>query len=774
MDHSTQAFGKPGIAPTWSSSDKDLVTTALGPSRIWATLGYGIINEVYWPATGDPQIRDLGFIVARDGDWIELKRARRYRITLAKPHVPLPRVVHEGPGYRLTLEVVPDPSRDVLLVSYALDGDYDLYFLLAPHLASSGLGNTAWVDGDLFAQRGNHALALVGSAPFLRASAGYVGASDGWQDFNRNGRMTYTFDRAEEGNVALMGQTGARSGVLALGFGRTPEGARTLAVSSLTEGFEASRALFVAGWEQWADRLQLPAAAPAFGAAVAEEAYLSAVMLKVHEDRAFPGAIVASLSVPWGSSSDSSGGYHLVWARDAVESGFGLLAVEQRDDAERVLAYLVATQLPDGHWHQNFFPDGRPFWDGVQLDEAGFPILLAAKLLEKGALRISGTEVMAKRAAAYIASWGPGTPQDRWEENGGNSPFTLAVEVAALVAAASMLSGRDGEYALSLADYWNERIEEWCYVTDTLLARDLGVAGYYVRLGPIYARGVADRITLRNHDGAESATTEELVGLEFLALARFGLRRADDPRILDSLRVADVLLRVDTPSGPLYHRYNGDGYGEHADGGPFDGVGIGRAWPLLTGERGHLALALGEDPMPYLGTMLRTAGTCGLLPEQAWDAAPIPERGLHPGRPSGSAMPLLWAHAEFLQLLAGCDLGRPFQLLRTVKDRYGGRRPDASTWHWRAETDFAALPPGRALLIEDRVPFTLHYAFDDWSAARDRAAEEQGLGMFGVRLSAEDLASRDEIRFTRRFGDEWEGLDHRIALGVPAPPGPGA
>jgi glucoamylase len=762
MDNIALAFGQPGIGPTWSSSTKDVVTTALGPSRIWATLGYGIINEVYWPATGSPQVRDLGFIVARDGGWTELKRANRYRVTLAKPCVPLPRVVHEGPGYRLTLEVVPDPTRDVLLISYTLEGDHELYILLAPHLASSGLGNTAWVDGGLFAQREGYALSLIGDPLFLRGSAGYVGASDGWQDFARNGRMTYSFDRAQDGNVALMGQAGASSGVLGLGFSHTPEGARTLAACSLAQGFEAARARFVAGWERWAKTLRLPAAT-SLGGAMADEAYLSAVMLKVHEDRTFPGAVVASLSVPWGNSSDSPGGYHLVWTRDAVESGFGLLAVGQREDAERLLAYLVSTQLPDGHWYQNFYPDGRPFWRGVQLDEAGFPILLAAKLLEDGATGLRGTRDMVRRAAAYIASSGPGTPQDRWEENAGDSPFTLAVEVAALVAGGGMLGGQEGAYALSLADYWNERIEEWCYVRGTQLARDLGVPGYYARIAPPGGRGVAGRVELRNRAG-EMRDTDELVGLEFMALSRFGLRRADDPRILDSLKVADAVLRVDTPAGPLYHRYNGDGYGEHSDGQPFDGTGVGRAWPLLTGERGHLALALGEDPAPYLATMLRTAGPCGLLPEQAWDAAPIPDRGLLPGKPSGSAMPLLWAHAEFLQLLAGRELGRPFQLLRAVDQRYGGQRPVAPTWHWRADTSFAVLPRGRALVIEDRVPFTLHYAFDGWNQVQDREARLQGLGMFGVRFAAEELASHQEINFTRRYAQRWEGRDCRIGL----------
>ena len=752
------AFGAPGMAPTWTSSAKDMVTTALGSSRLWATLGYGILNEVYWPSTSDPQIRDLGFILARDGKWIELKRVQRYSVTRSEPFIPLPRVEHVGDGYRFAFEVVPDPHRDVLLISYRLEGDYDIYVLLAPHLCGTGLHNTAWVDRGLLAKNGDRALALVATAPFARSSAGFVGVSDGWQDFNRHGCMTDEFDLAEDGNVALIGELSASTGVLALGLNNTPEGARTLAMMSLTQGFEEARADFEVGWRAWSATLRLPSPTPE----LAEEAAKSAMVLKVHEDRTFPGAIVASLSIPWGNSSDSNGGYHLVWTRDAVEAAFALLAIEERADAARVAAYLAATQLPDGHWHQNFFPDGRPFWEGVQLDEAAFPILLAAKLREEHIALSVNIHTMVRRAARYVARMGPMSPQDRWEENPGANPFTLAVEIAALVAAADFVAPGDREYALSLADCWNERIEDWCYVEHTELAARLGVEGYYVRVAPPDQHGQPARVELRNR-GAETIATADLVGLEFIYLARVGLRRASDPRILASMLVIDTLLRVDTPAGPLYHRYNNDGYGEHADGRPFDGSGIGRAWPLLSGERGHLAVVAGEDALPYLNTMLFTAGPCGLLPEQAWDTDAIPARFLFPGRPSGSAMPLVWAHAEFLKLLVARESGRPLELLRVVENRYRDAR-EASTWHWRRDTPFARLPPTRDLLIEDTRPFVLHCGFDGWQRSFDRASEPLGFEMQGVRLPAGDLAPAATLNFTRRFADAWEGVDYEIRI----------
>jgi glucoamylase len=373
--------------------------------------------------------------------------------------------------------------------------------------------------------------------------------------------MTYSFARAQAGNVALMAEIGASEGVLALGLAQTPEGARTLAASSLSEGYRSIRERFVAGWTEWGRHLELPAPTPDLGS----EAHLSATVLRVHEDCTYPGALVASLSIPWGNTHNNPGGYHLVWTRDAVEAAFGLLACGQAEDARRVLAYLAATQGGDGAWCQNFFPDGRPYWTGVQLDEAAFPILLAAKLRELGLSESEETARMVRRATAFVVRNGPVSPQDRWEENPGASPFTLAVEVAALVAAAPYLDPTEAAYALELADSWNERIEDWTYVQNTEFTQRFQVDGYYVRIGPAAAEGgLRGCIDVRNRYG-DVVPAEALVGLEFIYLTRLGLRPANERRVTDTLKVADALLRIETPCGPVYNRYNGDGYGEHDD-----------------------------------------------------------------------------------------------------------------------------------------------------------------------------------------------------------------
>src|SRR5262249_11041603 len=172
------APGGPGSRPTWTSSAKDIVTTALGTSRVWVTLGYGILNEVYWPATGLPQIRDLGFIVAGPSRWVEGKSGKRYPISLPDDWGPLPHVTHPSDCYSLGIEKGALPRPHVVLVSYRLPGDdVTLYALLAPHLSNSGEHNNARAAGDLTAWKEPAALCLLSDCGFSRSSAGYVGAS---------------------------------------------------------------------------------------------------------------------------------------------------------------------------------------------------------------------------------------------------------------------------------------------------------------------------------------------------------------------------------------------------------------------------------------------------------------------------------------------------------------------------------------------------------------------------------------------------------------------
>ena len=760
------APGWPGMPPAWSSSAKDIVGTALGTGRVWFTLGYGILDEVYWPSCSQPQIRDLGFIVAGEDFWREVKREQQYTLSTPAPEVPLPKVVHEHARYRLEFEVLADPLRDVLLIRYRLHGKgLRLYALLAPHLGGSGHDNTALVQANgLAALRAENALMLMADAGFARGSAGYVGVSDGWQDFQQHAAMTWTHASAGNGNVALLGELNANHGVLALGFADTLEGAQTLARASLAQGYESAREGFIEGWRHWSRALRCELQDTTVHQAVRR----SAMVLKVHDDRRYPGALIASLSIPWGNTRDDPGGYHLVWARDAVEAGFAMLACAHHEESRALLSYLIATQQDDGHWAQNFYCDGRPYWIGVQLDEAALPVLLAAKLDELGLLdgQRAAATAMARRALRFVACSGPVSPQDRWEENPGINPFTLAAAIAALVAGAAhgFLDAADARYALLLADDWNARIESWVYVQDTDLDRAHGTRGHYVRIAPPGQDAQHSVVALKNR-GRVVVAARDLLGLEYLYLARLGLRAPQDPRIADTTRLVDALLRVQTPTGAYYRRYNEDGYGEHGDGRAFDGRGVGRAWPLLTGERGQLAVQLGEDARPYIDAMLASASQGGMLPEQVWDGAPIPARGLYPGRPTGSAMPLVWAHAELIKLATAQQRKAPIEQLAAVVARYA--TPCAASMQlWRPQAPATRCDAARRLLVEGDAPFVLHVGHDGWQGVRDLASTPTGLGMHGVPLDCAALCARDSIEFTRRFLDarDWEGRDWRLEL----------
>ncbi|MGH8113364.1 MAG: glycoside hydrolase family 15 protein [Rhodanobacteraceae bacterium] len=760
------APGWPGGSPTWASSAKDLVGTSPGASRVWFTVGYGILNEVFWPSCSLPQIRDLGFIVAGEDFWVEVKREHNYQLTVPEPEIPLPRVIHQHARYRLQLEFLVDPLRDAVLINYDLQGEQlQLHVLLAPHLDGSGHDNNAWVTPQaLMAAKGSTALALIADGGLTRGSAGYVGVSDGWQDFNQHAAMTWCYDSAPAGNVALVGELSRPRGTIALALAQSPEGARTLAQSALASGYAVARDRFVDAWKHWARDLDTPAPTPALSRA----ARRSAMVLKVHDDRTYPGAVVASLSTPWGASRDDLGGYHLVWPRDAVEAGFALLACGKHQDARAMLGYLIATQQPDGHWLQNNFSDGRPFWTGIQLDEVALPVLLAAKLDEVGELGAMRPEAvrMVRAALSFVARTGPFSPQDRWEENAGASPFTLATAIAALVAGVThaFVEGGNRDYALSLADDWNSRIEGWVYATDTDLDRKYGTHGHYVRITPPCEIAERGRVVLKNRAG-ESLPTRDLLGMEFLYLVRLGLRAADDPRIRDTVKLVDALLREELPTGSFYRRYNEDGYGEHADGRPFDGTGIGRAWPLLAGERGHYAVDAGEDPLPYLQSMVDSASAGGMIPEQVWDGDPIPGRHLAPGQPSGSAMPLVWAHAEFLKLALAVTRRAPIERLKAVAERYRQPRRPVCV-HWRDTSPCLHLGAGARLSVEATEPFVLHVGHDGWQHVADVESSPVGLGMHGVQLDTASLDAKQAIDFTRRFlgPRDWEHHDWHVQV----------
>jgi glucoamylase len=768
-----------GYIPTaWAPAAKDMVGSSLASSRLWFTLAQGIVTEVFYPRIDIPQIKDLGFIIADDrGFWVELRHCGDYEVALAAPGVPAVTVTHKHARFTFTMEVCPSQRRDALLLRYRLEGDPSLrpYALLAPRLGGDADYNQAWVATHggrvaLWAEQGPYGLALLavdpaGADAWQRCSAGGYAVSDGWQDFHQNGRMTWQYDSAGPAAVALMGELPPR-GTLALGLGTSKEAAATLATSALMVNFDYVWSLNRAFWESWLAHGKRPSIREDIDAALT----LSACILKVHEDRTYCGAAVASLSVPWGETSRSRGGYHLVWPRDLVETAGALIAMQAYEDARDVLRYLIATQLPDGHWFQNQWLGGTPFWEGIQLDEAAFPILLAAALRERDELHDIPVTDMVTRAVGFIAREGPATGQDRWEEDAGLNTFTLAAAIAALVEGSAFLEAEAREFALRLADCWNAHLEDWAFVTDTELSRQLGVSGYYIRTVPadVLTGDMAqlEPVSTKNlaHDPKLPANAR--IATDFLQLVRYGLRRADDAAIRDTVTVVDRLLKTDTPAGPVWHRYNDDGYGEHADGSPFDGTGIGRGWPLLTGERGHYALCAGEDVLPYIEAMLAMASPLGLMPEQVWDSAPIPELGLAPGRPSGSAMPLVWAHSEFIKLCYSHVLGHPVDRPAATWARYGGKRPKPAFEIWGPTYRPRKIPAGTGLAIALKAPARVHWGVNGWLNAVDADTRPISLGIHMIELPVATMQPGETVQFTVQWHDtkQWDGTNYALTI----------
>jgi glucoamylase len=261
----------------------------------------------------------------------------------------------------------------------------------------------------------------------------------------------------------------------------------------------------------------------------------------------------------------------------------------------------------------------------------------------------------------------------------------------------------------------------------------------------------------------------EHVATDFLQLVRFGLRRPHDAAIRATVAVADRLLRVETPAGPCWHRYNADGYGEHEDGRPYDGIGIGRLWPLLTGERGHFELVAGNDPLPYLEAMAGMASPGGMLPEQIWDGPSLPGRRLVFGRPTGSAMPLVWAHAEFVKLLASRGLGHPFDRPEAVWRRYKGRRRNANRAFWSLRARIGAIEAGQRLVLLLPDAAVVHWGTDGWQRITDTRTVESGLGVQVAELDTSALAPGRAVDFTWRNvePDAWYGRDFRVEVVKP-------
>ena len=787
------AFGTPGIEPRWTSSAKEGLGTAYHTGcRLWFTLSHGIVNEIYYPHVDQPNTRDFQFLVS-DGETFchEEKRDLDHRIEYPETNCLFYRLTNtdRGGSYRLIKQVLTDPHRSVLLVHTKVDvldeslrGKLHLYALLAPHLARYGAGNSGcWSDVSglklLCAERDGVHLIMGCSSNFSRRSVGYVGASDGWQDLKSNFKMDWEFDSAKEGNIALTGEIDLQRGdefTIAIAIGGSYQSTATKLLQSLADPFDLHRQAYVRQWQHTvADSESDLTAHTSDGGSVYR---ISRCVLLAHEDKVFQGALVASMSIPWGEvkGDNDVGGYHMVWTRDLVQSATALLAAGQKGTPLRALIWLAAIQHPDGSFPQNSWIDGTAYWSGSQLDEIAAPILLAWRLQREGVtLGLFDPCVMMLHAVAYLILHGPVTAQERWEENAGYSPSTLATVIASLVCAAEFaICGEPGtaDFILAYADWLAAHIEEWTVTTQGDLAQ--GYRRHYIRINPTdpqtpgpHADPNTTMIQLTNGGGLHPA--RNVVGGDFLHLVRFGIRDARDPVVLDSIAVLDRVLKRDLPQGPCWRRYNHDGYGQQADGSAYDGTGVGRSWPLLTGERGHYELAAGRDPRPFTAAMEKFANEGGLLTEQLWDDADLPGGNMKRGQPTGAAMPLCWAHAEYLTLVRSCRDGVCFDRVEPAYQRFVVNPVPSRHEIWSFRHPVRRMRQGKILRIIIADAADVIWSADQWASKNALATTRiSALNLWFADLPTNKLPADSAIELTFFWKDaqKWEGRNWRIGV----------
>lgn len=761
------APGAPGETPTWVNAAKTGAGASYeayvdgkyrdgGPtgtvSRVWFSIADGVLTETMYGLIHEAQIKQLRFAVVTDTglsvEGTDTTHRTEYLHTDAagRPLSPAYRVVTTDKAGRYEIEkrIFTDPDRQALVVRTtirALRGDVSPYLLLEPHMANTGVGDSgdaipgsADTAGALYASEGDTHLALLADRPFTIASVGFIGPSDGLSDL-ADGRLdqVYRSTGEETGNIMLTGglsriragQTLSQDFVI--GFGRSRQDARAAANGGFETGLDEVLARFNGvgdhvGWEDYIASLdQLPRLAEQ-STDGGRLAYASALMLKVQEDRTHAGALIASLSNPWGDTVDAtnpSTGYKAVWPRDFYQVAMALLALGDTETPVAAFNYLPQVQVRadtpgntgvTGWFLQKTHVDGEIEWVGVQLDQTAMPIMLGWKLWKAGL--VSDAEIttmyggMIKPAADFLVDGGqvgllwndrtitpPWTQQERWEEQEGYSPSTIAAVITGLTVAADIARAAGDPASAAryqaAADDYASKVEARMFTTNG----EWGDGRYFVRI--TRNENPNDKAPIGENNGQPAHAEDRIIDGGFLELVRYGVRAPDAPSVTDTLPEYDdqtredrFRVRYDVNGVPGFRRYGNDGYGEQTDTGENYGVGgqmhagqRGRLWPFFTGERGHYELAAllarGEGDVSairqiYVRGMESFANAGLLLPEQAWDG--VDDDTAHDyriGQGTNSATPLAWTHAEYVKLLRSLADRAVWDTYAPVAQRFG-------------------------------------------------------------------------------------------------------
>jgi glucoamylase len=705
------APGAPGAAPDFTPANKDGFGTATTlESKVWHTLSNGELTEVYYPDLGTPSVRDLQFIVSDNKTFAERETDATNHVTeLADPKSLTYRQINTAKSgrYRITKTYTEDPARNTLLIDVKFESltrkELTLYVLYDPSLSNDGRDDSGTTSGaSLVASDGTTASALAASTGFKQTSSGYLGTSDGWTDLRNDFQMDWHYTSAPDGNVVQMaraplnGLATKQHMTLALGFGTSIADASAAAAASLSRGFGAASSAYADGWHGYLGGL-----APEPGSAKTDgPTYdVSVMTLAAHEDKTNRGAYIASPTMPWAWGTgleNPSGAYHLVWARDLYEIATALEAAGDDAGANRALDFLFKRQQkPDGSFPQNSTVDGTPHWTNLQLDEVADPIILAWQLGEPYTTKYLDN---IKRAADFIVANGPFTPQERWENQSGYSPATIAAEIAGLICAAD-IARQHGDEATATryeqtADAWQQRVEGWTATQNG----PYDPKAYYLRLTKDGDPNAGTTYNIGD-SGPTAVDQRKVVDPSFLELVRLGVKPPDDQVIRNTISVVDQVLASGHSDGSVFwHRFTFDGYGETKEGEPWNigfpanpdanpdpnhlneawaqNTTIGRNWPIFGGERGEYELAAGDQKAAEkrLGQMAEAANDGYMIAEQVWapDFPPAGEPGFPPGEGTFSATPLAWSHAQFVRLAWSLQAGRPVEQPCVVAARYAG------------------------------------------------------------------------------------------------------
>lgn len=683
------APGAPGANATWNESNLQAFAGSLGPaSKVWYSLANGELENVFYPQTDTPSTFGLQYIVTDGSTFTASETANTtHVISLGDPTSLTWQQVNTATNgsFKITKTYVADPVRSVVLVQTTFTNlgtaPLQLYADYLPQLNNDGMGNTGATDtasNDLVASNGTVSSALAASTGFTQTTTGYAGtSSDGASQLASSHALTATYTSAPTGgHIVQVAQipvaaSGSTTFTLALGFDSSQSAAISDNSASLTAGFATTQTSFQSGWHSWIAGLNPPPASVTGSPGLKAQYYVSLMELKADEDKTYTGGFVAAPNHPWGASASANSGgdhgYHVVWTRDEYEMATALLAAGDTAGANAALQYIFTyEENSNGSVKQNSFLNGTTVFGSLQMDEVADPIILAYQLGATGAANWSHIQSLAN----YLVSNGPATPEERWEEAGGYSPATISAEIAGLLCAAyiAKLNGATSQAATyqSTALSWASQVDNWTYTT----SGSYGNGSYYLRITPDGNPNSGATIGLANGGGNHDDRT--VVDPSYLELVRLGVKAASSAEITNTISAVDSQIMTQTPEGPIWHRYNFDGYGETASGADYTGAGVGNPWPVLSGERGEYDAAAGNltGAQSMLATMAGAASSGYQIPEQVWGGT-TGTGGFTFGQPDNSSTPLMWAMAQYVRLAidisAGHDTDTPAVVTQCVQ-----------------------------------------------------------------------------------------------------------